>query len=452
MPQPPTPEHVLKRAVETVHEALRQGYKPPYVHLRNGEKQALSVAAIALNVPRQTFQGWILQAERRGIKVDWQLYHSLEPEANEIPVNDFRKREQAKKGELGFAPVLPGFVATQITTSTKTGDAWIQQKPDAGEVFEPPSGHKVTHGTVYVNAEGRKKGEWLRFREEDADPETMVREFEDAFRDFKPSAKPKPAPRVDYKDQITVLPWSDPHFGLMCWRKEAREDWDLKTAVQTYQRVFSNIVERTPRTHKAILVVGGDTLHADTNEHVTPRSRHPLQVDGRHQKVFLSAGETIVEIAGWLLDHHAEVEIIVIAGNHDPTSAFPLACFLSAWFRNEPRMTVDLSPNIHRFRQFGRVGLGFTHGHTIKKSQLHTLFAEASPKIWGASDYRHFHTFHVHHDSTQDKGGCKVESHGVLIPPDAFAWGAGYAAAQRHQKSIVYHAERGWRETIVEAV
>src|SRR6185312_13335653 len=72
------------------------------------------------------------------------------------------ERESARKGELGFSPVLPGFVAKQVSTNTKTGDAWVKQTLEPGEVFDPPEGHIVKGVSALVDADGRLTAKWIK--------------------------------------------------------------------------------------------------------------------------------------------------------------------------------------------------------------------------------------------------------------------------------------------------
>ena len=453
MPTPPIPEAEVCRVFALVQEAIDKGHPAPGTFIRRGERGAVRVVNDALGQGDNHYALRCVRIAEERYKLKLRL---PAPPAITIKPNDFEARRAARRGEAGFAPVLDGFEVSQTSaTYDKAGNLVrhsVRQTPERGPVFDVPEGAKVARGTAQIDAEGRIERHWIKYADDQPpDPAKLLADFQEAFKDFAPAAKPQKAPKVDRTDLINLYPWSDPHIGLLIWGKEAKEDWDIKIAVGTFERVFDSVIERSPRTQKAVLIVGGDTIHSDTNENVTPRSRHPLQVDGRHQKVFLCAGETIVNVATRALYRHAEIEIEVLPGNHDPTSAFPLAAFLHAWFRKEPRVTVSLSPSVHRFNQFGKVGFGFTHGHTLKKADLHTVFAQTAPKIWGETTHRYFHTFHVHHDSVIDKGGCRVESHGVLVPPDVFAYSAGYCG-NRNQKSITYHRERGWHGSIVETI
>jgi hypothetical protein len=355
-------------------------------------------------------------------------------------------RNDARKGEMGFSPVLPGFSIKQISTSTKTGDAWVKQTIEPGDVFDPPEGHVVKGVSALVDADGRVTAKWIKTTSDNSvDPTAFAAALETAFSDFKPAADPVALPNLDFSDHLTLYPWADPHFGLMVWGKETGGvNWDLRTACRTFRSVFSNLISRVHPTNKAILVVGGDALHADNNLNMTPTSKHPLQVDGRYEKVHLAACETIAEVAHMLLGKHAELEIIVLEGNHDETSAATVAHFLYAWFRNEPRVKVDISPNKFRFRIFGSNMLGFHHGHTADAKEMDRAMAAYAPEMWGKTKFRVAHTFHRHTNQLirSSRGGCTTEVHEILAPADVYAHDHVFVSG-RSLQSIIYSPSAG---------
>ena len=101
------------------------------------------------------------------------------------------------------------------------------------------------------------------------------------------------------------------------------------------------------------------------------------------------------------------------------------------------------------FRQFGKTMLGFTHGHKAKLSSMAEVMAQYAPEMWGQTVHRYAHTFHTHHDAVTERGGVRMESHGIIPPLDTFAFGQGYFAG-RTQKAILYDRAAGWRGEIVE--
>lgn len=394
----PISRDLAKATIAAVEDALKNGHKPVGHSLGRHEVGCTTAAARKLEASHSVITNRLAQARKLyKLEPDWTLYKPTDIDA-------------IRNGEK--APIIPkGFRLAGVSSYVKDGEA---------------------------------TGQWVISRPGPPDPKEYVRELEEAFKTFKPAAKPVKAPKLTCDDQLTLYPFSDPHFGLLVWKKEASENWDLKIAVETFKRVFSEIVERTPPTKQAIFLVGGDTLHADNNLNRTPQSGHALQVDGRHQNVMLTACETLVHITDLILTKHETIDLIVIPGNHDETSAFPIQMFLHAWYRNEPRVNVDLSPSLFRFREFGKVMIGTTHGHTVKASKMPEIMAARQAETWGRTKWRFVHTFHVHHNSkpVDTIGGCIVETHEILAPPDSWHFNSGYLSG-RSAQSICYHRERG---------
>ena len=360
-----------------------------------------------------------------------------------IPVSTLKSqlKSAALKGLVPFSPApMPGFEIAQV--ASKQGDAWIKQRPEHGEKFAVPQGHVVKGVSALVDPDGREIAKWVKTKE-GVDSGKLFEDLEARFATFAPAAEPVPRPAAVSK-RLAFFPWADPHFGMMSWGRETGVAWDLKIAIDVTRQTFDALVAATPATKKAMLLVGGDTLHADSNDNRTPNSGNPLDVDGRHPKVFMAACEALVENIGVMLAKFEQVDVIVIPGNHDATSWAPLAFFLHAWFRNEPRVEVDLSPAAFRFRQFGKVMLAATHGHQAKVRDLPQIMAAREASMWGSTKFRYAHGFHVHHQSQgiSEGGGCIWETHQIVAPQDAWHFGQGYLAG-RSMQSILYDAEQG---------
>src|SRR5690606_39980575 len=94
-------------------------------------------------------------------------------------------RLAAERGLLGTKPVLPGFRISQ-TTSTPHGD-FVQQKPEHGEEFIIPDGHRVKGVSALVDAEGREIIKWVKTREEPTAID-IAETLKAAFADWAPAA------------------------------------------------------------------------------------------------------------------------------------------------------------------------------------------------------------------------------------------------------------------------
>lgn len=451
MPTPSLHIEDARRTQEEVHKALQMGGLPIGRAPKPGRCGAITMAARSMGEKPRTIHSRCQSGgscERAGFPIDWSLYQRSEEE---------QKRESARRGGLGYDPVLPGYEIKSVSSQRDSGGnlekEWIKQDREHGSEFEIPSGHIVKGVSALIDGDGRTIQQWIKTKEGDIDPSDFVAELEAHFATFGPSAEPLPSRQLNYEDQLALYPFADPHFGLYCWKGETAANWDLNISVQVIRDTFERVVSRTPPTKKALLLFGGDNLHADSNENKTARSGNVLQVDGRYPKVLLTACETGVWIADRLLKNHEEVEIIVLGGNHDEHAAFALAFFLHAWFRNEPRAKVDISPSLFRFREFGKVMLGMTHGHMAKIKDMPSIMAARQSEMWGRTIHRYVHGFHVHHNSRQQDeiGGCAVETHQIIAPQDAWHFGMGFLSG-RSLKSITYDRVLGERGRAIEMI
>lgn len=351
-----------------------------------------------------------------------------------------RLRRAAERGLLGTKPVLPGFRIVKVSNGPHGN--YVQQKPDVGPEFEVPDGHTVKGVSALVDAEGRTIQQWVKTRNEYA-PQDIAAILKDAFADVEP-VEPTPAPLLISDDLLTLTPLADWHIGLFAWRRETDTNWDLRIAENVIGAAIEDLIARTPPSSEAIVLGGGDLLHSDSNENKTARSGNVLQVDGRYQKVLMTACRLVVRTIDANLRRHGHVTVRILPGNHDEHASVAVAYFLLAWYRNEPRVTVDVDPSLFFWFRFGRVLLGATHGHTVKLKDMASIMAHRRAEDWGATRHRFVHGFHIHHSSkyATEGNGVISESHQTPTPQDAWHFGAGFLSG-RSMQSISYHREFG---------
>lgn len=268
----------------------------------------------------------------------------------------------------------------------------------------------------------------------------------------------KPLPVIPFRnkvasiDQFTVIPIGDPHIGLMTWSKEVGEDWDIKIADRVYRKVFKRLLSNLPDTEECILVNTGDFFHADNIQGETSRSKHKLDLDGRHGK-WLDAGFVVIRMfIDACLRKYKKVEFINVPGNHDDILGRAIGSYVWQLYRDNPRINVQKGDSPFQYVKRGKVLLGFAHGHTCSLSSLPGKMADDQFKLWGKTTYRHWITGHVHHNSwTQFKEhpGCKVETVGIIPPKDAYAHGGAYGAARGIQ-GIIFDKKIGYSPKRIE--
>lgn len=360
-----------------------------------------------------------------------------------------RIRVASKRGLLGTKPVLPGFQITKTTAVTnEDGEVvreFIQQRPEpAGDEFEVPDGHAVKGVSALVDAQGNVIQQWIKTRE-DSEPsiEDIAAYLKNAFADVV-AVNPTPAPPALSTDLLTLLPCGDWHLGMFAWEQEGGVNWDLKIAEDTIGRAVEDTITRSPPSVQAIVLSGGDLLHADNGTNQTSKSGHVLDVDGRYDKVIGVACRLMVRTVDAALRRHGHVTVRILKGNHDRHASVAIAYYLLAYYRNELRVHVDVDPSLFFWFSFGNVLIGATHGDEAKITQMPQIMAHRRAEEWGATKFRYVHGFHLHHSAkfATEGGGVISEVHQTPIPQDAWHFGAGFLSGRSIQ-AITYHREFG---------
>jgi hypothetical protein len=111
-------------------------------------------------------------------------------------------------------------------------------------------------------------------------------------------------------------------------------------------------------------------------------------------------------------------------------------------YENEPRVTVETSPAVFSYIEFGKVLIGLHHGHTCKLDKLAGVMAADRPEAWGRTTHRYWYTGHVHHQSVNEYPGVSVETFNTLASKDAYATAGGWRARE-NMKAILLHREHG---------
>lgn len=350
-----------------------------------------------------------------------------------------RLARAAERGLMGYKPVLPGFAVKSV--ASKEGDAWIKQTKEHGDVFAVPAGHSVKGVSALVDADNRVIQQWVKTRD-DGKQDATREAIEAAFAGYAGRAVLPPAPSYTDDDLLTVYPIVDLHLGLYAWGRETGADYDLKIAADLLRRSVANLVARSANSRTALVLDLGDYFHADDSRNQTKRSGNPLDVDSRYARVLQVGVELAVECIELALQKHERVTYRKLPGNHDDETSLMLAIALAAWFRDNPRVTVDTDPGRFFVHRFGKVMISATHGDMLKMGDMAGFMAANWPKDWGATEFRYAYTGHVHHDRVKSGGGVRAESFNTLAAKDAWHAASGYVSP-RSAVSITMHKDLG---------
>lgn len=395
MGTPPIPDEVLRATVEAFN-----------AHNRNQVQ-----AAKALGIARRTLQVRLKRAAERGMLLD-------------------------------HPPAMPGFRIAQVTTAPD-GSRHVQQKPEHGEEFSVPDGHRVKGVSALIDEDGREIVKWIKTSEDRDQTIAAIRAVVDELKHELPRAAPTKGPDHAIPHLLNQYTVTDLHFGMLAWAEETRgENYDLQIAERLLLDWFSAAVAMAPNAAVGILAQLGDLMHHDSLESVTPTHKHVLDADSRLQKVIRVVIRVVRQIIAMMLEKYPRVHVIMASANHDPASSAWMRELLHSMYETEPRISIDNSPDIYYVYEWGNTALFYHHGHKRKISDVDTVFAGKFREIYGRCRKAYGHIGHLHNDEARDSNLMKVERHRTLAPSDAYASGGGWLS-DRDAKVITYHREFG---------
>lgn len=302
----------------------------------------------------------------------------------------------------------------------------------------------VARRSSLLDAENNIIQQWLIEKPEDkAQREAWEMAAAELARPL-PRAEIVPAPAHVNDDIMTCYPIGDHHLGMLAWRHETGDSYDVEISERLLNSAMTHLVETSAASARCAVVFLGDFLHYDSFDAVTPTNRNLLDADGRYPKIVGAGIRLMRRTIEAAAAKHSAVHVVIEIGNHDPSSTIFLQLALANIYENDPRITIDTSPRHFHYFEFGRnlVGVHHGHGRAAKAEQLPLIMAADRPEEWGRTAYRYWWTGHVHHQSVKDFAGCSVESFRILPPADAYAANEGYRAP-RDMKAIVLHREYG---------
>ena len=351
----------------------------------------------------------------------------------------------------------PGFEVRELSTAYD-GDGevtaqWLREGPatpfDEGGIGESDErdggGAYVVKGvSTLFGPDGTQRAQWVKTKASDQFAEIQMKRFADwmkseGARGLCPMIA---APKLADESLLAVYPMGDPHFGLHSWAAETGDDFDLKEAERLTLAAIDRLVTAAPAASEGLLLNLGDFFHADDSTNETPGHGNKLDVDSRYGKIAQVGLRAMNNCVKRLLEKHQTVHVWNMPGNHDPHLAQLLSLCMDAFFSNEPRVKVDLSPALYRYMRFGKNLIGSHHGHGAKAADLPLLMAADRPEDWGATTHRTWMCGHIHHWTAKEHPGCTVETFRTLAGKDAWHAGKGYRS-MRDMNVITYHAEYG---------
>lgn len=152
-------------------------------------------------------------------------------------------------------------------------------------------------------------------------------------------------------------------------------------------------------------IIGSDEFNSEFTNTTTKGT--PQQNILSYHSAFELICEHEVRVISLLLQKGELVDVIFVAGNHDEFVGWHLASWLQTYFRNEPRVTFDISPRYRKYVSFGNSAIMFNHGDALKPAKLAGLFPMEYKEAWSNHDNFYIFTGDKHHEMSLDLNGIK---------------------------------------------
>lgn len=272
--------------------------------------------------------------------------------------------------------------------------------------------------------------------------------FEDIDRYFEKKDLTAPVPTIksnyDKTGEILEICIPDLHSGLLAWKNETGEDYNLDIARERFLTVIADIVDRCRNYSfsKILFITLGDLLHTDNDAQTTTKGTFQ-QVDGRLAKIFDHTLDMVID-AIRMLSEIAPVDVIYVCGNHDRVVGYTLAKATEKAFTGNDSVTFDVSPNPQKFRLLGEVLVGWTHGDMPKKN-MRSWLQDRARKEFGQSKFAEIHSGHIHSESVQTESGVIVRYMPNLASSSFWEHQQGFPHTPKTVICYRWHVKKGLR-------
>ena len=320
------------------------------------------------------------------------------------------------------------------------GDEYV-----SGEADQSDTPFYVKGTSTLYDAAGNPKLQWVKTNIQADALDKIAREIVEALKEDIPknNIHSRPVSTQNNSDLLNLHVVSDYHLGMFAWKEQNHDsDWSTSKAEKFLVEWFRKSIESSPFAGTGILLNLGDFLTSDSVAPITPSHGHLLDVDQPFQQVIRAAIRVYRQIVEMMKQKYEKVHIISVSGNHDLTSGMWFREFFAAFYENDPRVTVDDSPDSYHCYEHGDTSLFMHHGHRRKMGNVSDVFAAKFREVFGRTKHSYAHLGHRHSIDVKESNLMVVEQHRTLAPQDQYASGGGWLSG-RSSYVITYHKEHG---------
>lgn len=270
--------------------------------------------------------------------------------------------------------------------------------------------------------------------------------FDRLDREYSKPIIERQVPITDDCNKVLVLPISDLHYNLRASLLETGNEYNCEIAEKIYFGIIFDVLSRVKeyKFEKIIFTIGGDNANTDNIIGATHKNTMQDVQIGYFDMVERLYALTVKAID--ILADIANVSVVLINSNHDTTVAYGLAHYIKAFFRNDKRIDVDISPLPRKYIQYGKTLFVFAHNGDIKK--LPELVADEAREYWSQIEQTEIMLQHLHHEVVlKESNNMRIQRLPTMSGKSRWAVGEGYNS-KRQCKSFIFDKEYGLTDVL----
>lgn len=191
-------------------------------------------------------------------------------------------------------------------------------------------------------------------------------------------------------------------------KRDINGDNDIIDRFNDYKKALSKTLinaNKLVSLEKIIYIVGSDEFNSEFTETTTKGT--PQQNILPYNVSFNLICKHEVEIINILLEHSSNLEVVYLQGNHDEFVGFHMVSWLTAYYRNQSNLSIDMTMDCTKYRSVYDTALCINHGDVQKPERLAQNFPVQYKEGFAKASYWVILTGDKHTELSRSIGGIK---------------------------------------------
>ena len=219
---------------------------------------------------------------------------------------------------------------------------------------------------------------------------------------YKAPARIRKVPSKNRMESCLIFNKQDAHLN----KHDIHGKNNIEDRCRNIEDKLELILRRASAVHnivKGVYVLGSDLLNSEWTDMTTAGT--PQQNVCSYHEGFEICCNHEVSMIQLLLQYVDDLQIIFVPGNHDKFVGWHVVNWLSAYFKDQLNLTINMDPSSTKYMRFDNSGMMFNHGDKIKPEKLALVFPQEFRTEWNLCEHYYIFTGDKHHLIAKEIGG-----------------------------------------------